>query len=120
VSPHKQVLHDLAARLSAGEAAGLEALFTDDFRLHDPATPDWPSGQDGARLMIEKFAALQGLRLDVLDTVEEGDRVAVRWRVSWIDAGERRDASIVAFYRFAGGRIAEDWGVAARAPWPGG
>jgi hypothetical protein len=30
------MLYDLAARLSAGETAGLEDCFTADFQLHDP------------------------------------------------------------------------------------
>jgi predicted SnoaL-like aldol condensation-catalyzing enzyme len=120
VSAHKQLLGDLAARLCAHEIAELEAYFTEDFRLHDPSAPDWPRGVEGARRMIAAFAAMPELKLEVLDAVEEGDRVAVRWGAAWTEAGERREASIMAIYRFAGGLIAEDWGVSARAPWPGG
>jgi predicted SnoaL-like aldol condensation-catalyzing enzyme len=118
VSPQKAVLHDLAARISASDTAGLEVLFTADFRLHDPSAPDWPTGAEGARRMISAFAAMGDLKLSVLDAVEEGDRVAVRWRAAWTDAGETREASLIAIYRFENGRIAEDWGVSARAPWP--
>jgi len=64
--------------------------------------------------------ALDELRLDALDMVEENDSVAVRWRVTWIDEGEPRRAAIMAIYRFDGALIAEDWGVATRSPWPDG
>jgi predicted SnoaL-like aldol condensation-catalyzing enzyme len=69
--------------------------------------------------MIAAFVAMADLNLEVLDAVEEGDRVAVRWKADWTDAGERHEASILAIYRFKDGLIAEDWGVSARAPWPG-
>jgi len=51
-----------------------------------------------------------GPRVEALDMVEEGDRVAARWRFSGTRDGAPR--------RLAIGRIAEDWGVAARADWP--
>jgi ketosteroid isomerase-like protein len=120
MSVQKEVLQTIAARLSGGDTAGLEDHFTDDFQLHDPATPHWPRGKDGARLMVEKFVALDKLRLEALDMVEENDCVAVRWRVTWVDEGETRRAAIIAIYRFEGERIAEDWGVATRSPWPDG
>lgn len=57
-------------------------------------------------------------RIDLLDMVEEGDKVAVRW----LFAGEKESRpvhlSVAAIYRFEGDRIAEDWGIAARAEWP--
>jgi predicted SnoaL-like aldol condensation-catalyzing enzyme len=84
-----------------------------------PSAADWPRGRDGARRMIAAFAAMADLKLEVLDAVEEGDRVAVRWQAAWTDSGERREASILAIYRFKDGLIAEDWGLSARVPWPG-
>ena len=118
-SPQKALLEMLAARISAGEFAGLEEFFTDDFRLHDPNKPEWPTGRAGAALMIQSFAALgDDVALDVLDAIEEGDKVVVRWTVAWTGDGARHEAAIVGVYRFVDGRIAEDWGIAARRPWP--
>jgi predicted ester cyclase len=51
--------------------------------------------------------------------VEQGDRVAARWRFSGIRDGAPCHLTAVAIYRFAGGRIVEDWGMASRADWPG-
>ena len=50
--------------------------------------------------------------------VEEGDRVAVRWQLTATYDGKPFQSSIMAIYRFEEGRIAEDWGVAVRTPWP--
>jgi predicted SnoaL-like aldol condensation-catalyzing enzyme len=58
------------------------------------------------------------IRLIILDMIEEGDRVAVRWQLNAMYGGEPFEQSIMAIYRFENGRIAEDWGTATRAPWP--
>jgi len=50
--------------------------------------------------------------------VEEGDRVAVRWRLSATRDGELFVYAMMAMYRFENGRIAEDWGVPIRGDWP--
>lgn len=117
MSAQKEVLRHLARRLNAGEIAGLEDCFTADFRLHDPAAPDFPTGLEGARRMISAFASMQGVDLQILDLIEEGDRVAVRWGVSWTETNGPRVAAIMSIYRFDQGKIAEDWGVSARLPW---
>jgi predicted ester cyclase len=57
-------------------------------------------------------------RVDALDMVEEGDMVAVRWLFSGKKDGRPVHLSVVAIYRFHGDRIAEDWGIAAKAEWP--
>ncbi len=114
-SQQKAILQALANRANAGEIEGLEDFFTEEFVLHDPATPDWPTGKEGARTMMAAFA---GIRLDILDMVEEGDRVCVRWSFSGLRDGAKITASCMATYRFKDGRIAEDWGLTTRRPWP--
>ncbi len=56
--------------------------------------------------------------VDVLDTVEEDNKVAVRWPFSGTKDGKPVYLSAVAIYRFDGDRIAEDWGIAAKVDWP--
>lgn len=118
LSPQQTVLATIAERLSAGRSEGLEQFFCETFELHDPRTPNWPPGRDGARRMIAEFAALgPTLQLDAVDMIEQEDRVAVRWRVRWT-GNDAQEAAIVAIYRFENGLIAEDWGVSVRAAWP--
>jgi predicted ester cyclase len=59
-----------------------------------------------------------GAQIDALDMVEEGDKVAVRWLFSGEKDGRPVYLSAVAIYCFEGERIAEDWGIAAKAEWP--
>lgn len=47
-------------------------------------------------------------RIDVLDIVEEGNKVAVRWLFSGKEDRRPVYLSAVAIYRFDGGRVAED------------
>jgi len=115
MSAQKTVLETIAARVNAGRSDGLEELFTEDFLLHDPGSPNWPRGREGARMMM---AAFKGIELEPLEMVEQGDRVCVRWAFSGERDGSAISASCVAIYRFVDGLIAEDWGVVARAPWP--
>jgi predicted ester cyclase len=61
---------------------------------------------------------LPSARINALDMVEEGDKVAVRWLFSGKKDGRPVHLSAVAIYRFEGERIAEDWGIAAKAEWP--
>ncbi len=119
-SPQQAVLASIAERINAGQSVGLEQLFSETFVLHDPTTPDWPSGRDGVRRMLAEFAALgPTLQLDAVDMIEQDDRVAVRWRVRWTGKDDdAQEAAIVAIYRFENGLIAEDWGVSVRAAWP--
>ena len=58
-------------------------------------------------------------KVEILDMIQESDRVAVRWQVTaTANNGNPYEGSCVAVYRFENGRIAEDWGIVAPALWP--
>ena len=119
MSEQKAVLLRLARDLNEGRASDVQACFAKDFRLHDPSAPEWPRGHEGARKMLDAFLAFgSDLTIEICDMVEEDDKIAVRWRAAAKRDGNPVTGSIVAIYRFVGGLIAEDWGVAVRAPWP--
>ena len=42
----------------------------------------------------------------------------MRWLFAGMKESQPVHLSVVAIYRFEGDRIAEDWGIAARAEWP--
>ena len=119
MSAQKRLLLDLAASLSASDFDRVEAWFSKNFRLHEPGAPEWPVGHEGALLMLTTIRRnIPGVRVEALDMVEEGDRVAVRWLFSATQEGDARQMSCVAIYRFTDGLISEDWGIATRAVWP--
>lgn len=121
MSHQKAMLLEIADALSSGGDLRIEAWFTEDFRLHDPGFPQWPSGHHGASAMLAQNVSLgPTMKLEALDMLEEDNRVAVRWRLSATQGGKLFDHAIMSMYRFEDGRIAEDWGVSFREGWPSG
>ena len=129
MSQQKDLLREIAAAMSSGAPDRISDWFTEDFRLHEPGQPALPVGHEGARQMREKGRQRRAelkqaglttpLKLEILDMIEESDRVAVRWQVTaTAHNGNPYEGSCVAIYRFENGRIAEDWGIVAPALWP--
>jgi ketosteroid isomerase-like protein len=119
MSRQKDLLREIAAALSSGSAFRIEEWFTNDFQLHEPAAAPLPTGHVGASQMLERTRTLRApINFEILDMVEEGDRVAVRWQLTATYDGKPFEQSIIAIYRFENGRIAEDWGIPIRAVWP--
>ena len=124
MSQQKDLLREIAAATSSDAPDRISDWFTEDFRLHEPGKPALPVGHEGARQMREEGRQMRtGLQtpinVEILDMIEEGDRMAVRWQLTATDYdGKPYERSIMAIYRFENGRIAEDWGMAARALWP--
>jgi ketosteroid isomerase-like protein len=118
MSRQKDLLQEIAAALSSQGERRISEWFTEDFRLHDPTAPDWPMGHRGATEMLNKTtSAGPTTKLEPLEMVEEGDRVAVRWRLSATRDGESFVFAMMAMYRFEDGRIAEDSGIPIRGEW---
>ncbi len=96
---------------------------TEDFLDHDGpgGKPTGVAGdEDMMRAMYEK---MPDLRVEVLDCLADGDKVACRnvWR--WTDQGSGKAMEFHGFvlWRFEGGRIAERWATvsapAAKSEW---
>jgi ketosteroid isomerase-like protein len=118
MSQQQDLLREIAAASNSGAPDRISDWFTEDFRLHAPGAPTL-LGHPGASQMRARFRTLiSPINLEILDMVEEGDRVAVRWQLTATYDGKPFEQSIMAIYRFEGGRIAEDWGISIRALWP--
>jgi predicted ester cyclase len=116
MSSRKAVLLHIAKAMSAGDIEHVPEWFTEDFRLHDPSYGGFRAGHSGVRDMLQSLTEhVPKGQFEALDMVEEGDRVAVRWLFTGTKDGEAVYLSAVAIYRFEGDRIAEDWGIAAKA-----
>ena len=83
MSFQKQLLLQVAAALNSNDLDHVDQWFTADFELHEPGRPEWPVGHEGARRMLTEIRGkLPGVKVEALDMLEEGDRVAVRWLFS--------------------------------------
>ena len=112
------VIRELASLINARKEIPIARFFTEDFRLNDPGAGIWLEGHDGAQDMVEMVLDFgSGAKLEILDMVEQGNRVAVRWQLATEGAPNARSASMLAIYRFVDGRIAQDWGISVGVPW---
>ena len=111
---NKEFFLRIAAAVSAGDVEHILEWFSEDFTLHEPGV-QLLTGHEGARLMLHhlRTVVVPEARLEVLDMVEEGDRVAVRWQFSGVKDDHPVVVPCIAIYRFVDGRIAEDWDIAS-------
>jgi ketosteroid isomerase-like protein len=106
MSQQKDLLREIAAADRSGAPDRISDWFADDFRLHEPGKPALPVGHEGARQMREGGRQMRAglktpINVEILDMIEEGDRVAVRLQVTATeDDGKPYERSIMAIYRF--------------------
>jgi steroid delta-isomerase-like uncharacterized protein len=109
---------------NAGDLDAVDQLVARDVVTHNPIILDAPEGPDSIRGGIEMIRrAFPDFRVEVVELIAEGDRVAASLKMSGTNAGDyrrggatNRRGSMRAFFvwRIADGRLAESWGVADR------
>jgi steroid delta-isomerase-like uncharacterized protein len=121
---NKAVIVRALDALTQGNLDIIDEVFSPTFAFHSPYHPHWPRGLEGARKMISsEFRTIPDLQATVEDIFAEGDKVAVRWtfrgtyrgepKPGLPAPGERITTVGISTYRFANGKIEEDWGVVA-------
>lgn len=97
----------------AGDVKGAYDRYVDEgLRHHNPYFPgDAASLRSG---MEEDEQRCPGKQLIVVNSLEDGDRVAVHSRL--IRPGSGSDIAVVHLFRFSQGKIVEMWDVAMTAP----
>jgi len=126
---NKAILLRALDELNRGNLDVIDQLFSPTFVFHSPDAPNWPRGLEGARKMVMSGrTTIPDLHATAEDIFAEGDRVAVRWSFSgtyqgesgpgFPTPGEKITTVAISTYRFANGKIEEDWGV--DRVWPTG
>jgi steroid delta-isomerase-like uncharacterized protein len=105
--------------LDTGDWSSAAELLTDDVVMHHPSAPEPIRGREAVHGFLGVFrTGMPDLRLRVEDVTADGDRVAARWSAHGTHTAEMfgipptgREIDIhgISFFRFADGRIAEDW-----------
>ena len=100
----EQYLHSL----SAADADGAASLVTDDFHNeHTSALGSTSHGRDDYRRRLPGFLAqFAGLQYEIVETIVEGDHVAVRYRLTANFSGHPLDIPGVMLFELRGGLIA--------------
>jgi predicted ester cyclase len=112
-----QILYDM---FTSGNFDGIEHLVSPHMVIHGASSGPGVRGPKLYRNMIESFrAAFSDIELTIVEMIEDGDRVAVRFHLSGTHTGElsgmpptNRSFHITAFdiVRFEAGQAVEHWG----------
>jgi hypothetical protein len=119
---NKATLLRAIAELKEGSLAIIDEVFSPTFTFYYPLAPHWPRGLAGARKMDTQLRALiPDVQVTVEDIFAEGDKVAARYTFRGTyhreaqpgapNPGEPITITSISMYRFANGKIEEDWGV---------
>jgi steroid delta-isomerase-like uncharacterized protein len=105
--------------LNTGDWSHADEVLADDVVMHHPSAPEPIRGRDGMQEFLGQFrAGMPDLSLAVEDVAEGDTTVAVRWRAHGTHeadlfgippTGHEIAIRGISFFRFADGRIAEDW-----------
>jgi steroid delta-isomerase-like uncharacterized protein len=119
-NPTSIVRRALEHVFQATDPAAVDALYAPEFVNHlPPSLGQAARGREGVRRFAARWhTAFPDLRNTVEDLLADGDRVVARWVVRGTHQGELwglpptgRPVTlpILAIFRVAGGRIAEEW-----------
>ena len=111
------VIENAVAQMNSGNLEGYLEMYGDDLTLH--GYPPEGQGKEGVSAFYAAFAkALPDIELTLEDSVSDGDKVAVRYRVRGTHSdelmgvpatGNKVDVEGQSFFRFEDGRVAERW-----------
>jgi steroid delta-isomerase-like uncharacterized protein len=118
---NKELLRRLTEGWNQGNLTLIEELIAPDFINHDPHRPDVRSRENYQHWVSESRSLFPDLHITVEDLVAEADKVAVRWTFRGTNTGDfetptpspatgkQVTVSGIDIYRFAGGKIVEEW-----------
>lgn len=108
----------MVGQLGRGDVDALDALLDAGY-VRRAATGGSPQSRDEFKAsIVSTRAAFPDLRTTIEEMVEEGDRVAIRWRSTGTHSGTFHDVPPtgrevevfgVTFARFAGEHVVEEW-----------
>jgi predicted SnoaL-like aldol condensation-catalyzing enzyme len=93
-----------------GNLGIIDELISPDYITHDPSAPP-QRGPQAMKAVVETLKrAIPDVEYDILDIVEEGDRVASRWCIrGTVAGGQALSIFGMSFNRFEGGTMVEGW-----------
>ena len=99
----------------------IDEFLAPDYVNHSPGFPDQPTGPEGVKAVVSMFrSGMPDLRVDILDMIAEGDKVAVRYTVEGTHegdlfgvppTGQRVSIESMTVERVSDGKIQEHWRV---------
>lgn len=116
---NKAIFLRFVDEIKNGNLGVIDEVCSANFTYYSPSDPDWPRGLEGARKLVTRVTS-GDLQSTIEDIFAGDDKVAVRWTFRGTYSGEPKPGYIpgerfasaaISIYRFANGKIEEDWGV---------
>jgi predicted ester cyclase len=114
----KAAVERLLAEMESIPESTVGEYFTPNWVNHDPSLPPLQGLEGAAGLLRIWRTAFSNLKAEIEDLVEEGDKVACRFRISGTHSGplmgvpaSGKPVSVLAtgIFRVADGKLAENW-----------
>ena len=124
IAENTRIALAIEAAWDHNDTAALDAYFAPDFDNQQSATPGVPAGLAGAKMAHGGvMAAFPDRKVQILDTVAEGDKVMVRMQVTGTNTGgaaflgapepngAKIDFEMWSLYQFRDGTVIAHWGI---------
>lgn len=104
--------------IEQGTVAEIENIFAPNWVNHDPSLPPM-QGLEGAKMLVGLWSGgLSKTKVTIEDSVTEGDRVAVRFRIMGTNSGEMMgipatgrliNVTATGIFRVVDGKVTDNW-----------
>jgi len=124
VADNKEIVRRIEEAWDRNDLAALDQHFAPDFNNAQSGTPGLPAGLAGSKLAHQGvMSAFPDRKATILDLVGDGDKVAVRVRVTGTNTGgapflgqpeangARIDFEIWSLYQLRDGKVVAHWGI---------
>jgi len=124
VADNKEIVRRIEDAWDRNDLAALDQYFAPDFNNAQSGTPGLPPGLAGSKLAHQGvMSAFPDRKATIVDLVGDGDKVAVRVRVTGTNTGgapflgqpeangAKIDFEIWSLYQLRDGRVVAHWGI---------
>jgi predicted ester cyclase len=114
---NKSVVRNMLQLIEKGDVQNAEKYFSPNWVNHDPSLPPM-QGFEGARKLISLWSSFSDKKITIEDSVAEGDRVAIRFKLSGTQTstflgiaptGKTIHISATGIFRIVDGKASDNW-----------
>jgi predicted ester cyclase len=114
---NKSVVRNMLQLIEKGDVQNAEKYFSPNWVNHDPSLPPM-QGFEGAKQLIGLWSSFSDKKITIDDSVAEGDRVAIRFKLSGTQTstflgiaptGKTIHISATGIFRIVDGKASDNW-----------
>ena len=111
------VIRKMFDMFESGANANVDQVFAANWVNHDPSLPPL-QGLEGAKQLIGLWSGVSNRKVVIEDSVNDGDRVAIRFRLSGTHSGDLMgiapsgrmvNVTAMGLFKIVGGKLTDNW-----------